>query len=539
MKLCKTNGTLSPNFLDSKVRWCAFLLFAAGIPAVLATQLQAEPAKQDITDQGITTAVDRDLIQESGLDSQELDVSSSDGIVTLAGTVDNLLVKVRAIRIAESIRGVRGVIDRMTVTVLPRPDESVRKDIISALEQDPATASYKLAVTVDGPVATLTGSVSSNAEKQLAARLVMGVRGVGEVRNQIAIKYSTMRTNQEISNDITARLQWDVWIDGDLIKPIVKDGAVQLTGVIGSAISRSRAIDDAWVAGVTAVDGDKLQVEPRDSNGPHKEHEDAARSDSQIKQALQTALLLDPRVSSSLPDVTVEGGGVILAGNVGNLKAANSAVQDAKNIVGVWRVDNLLKVRPPELRTDVEMEKELKAALTWDPMLDSESISVSVKNHVARLSGSVASKFQRAEAQDVASRTKGIVSVLNTLKAEADPSNSYFVDISNDGYGEWPYYSYSTDPFYSPWVANSGLYQSRWPMSDQQIESSIRRRLFWSPFVERKDIQVSVKERVATLTGKVATRIGWSEAGKDATSGGATAVVNDIRIVQSAWWWSW
>jgi osmotically-inducible protein OsmY len=43
----------------------------------------------------------------------------------------------------------------------------------------------------------------------------------------------------------------DVWINGDLITPEVKDGQVTLTGTIGSAISKSRAYDDAWVNGVT------------------------------------------------------------------------------------------------------------------------------------------------------------------------------------------------------------------------------------------------------------------------------------------------
>jgi len=68
----------------------------------------------------------------------------------------------------------------------------------------------------------------------------------------------------------------------------------------------------------------------------------------------------------------------ILAGAVGNLKAIAAAEQDAKNIVGVWRIDNLLKVRPRQRKTDDDMEKQLKAALSWDSLLDRSNIEVAV-----------------------------------------------------------------------------------------------------------------------------------------------------------------
>jgi osmotically-inducible protein OsmY len=51
----------------------------------------------------------------------------------------------------------------------------------------------------------------------------------------------------------------------------------------------------------------------------------------------------------------------------------------------------------------------LKAALSWDPLLDSSTIDVAVINRTAYLSGAVDSSFQKAEAQDVASRIKGSV----------------------------------------------------------------------------------------------------------------------------------
>ena len=205
------------------------------------------------------------------------------------------------------------------------------------------------------------------------------------------------RTDPEITADVKARLQWDIWINGGLVNASAKDGKVTLTGTVGSAISKSRAADDAWVNGVTSVDDSALKVDPNARQDANRKLETAIKSDSEIKQAVDAALRLDPRVTVFSPDVTVEGGVVILGGGVGNLKAKTAAEQDARNIVGVWRVDNLLKVRPKEWPSDSQMEKQLKAALLWDPLLHSSTIEAAVINHVAYLSGAVDSSLQKAE----------------------------------------------------------------------------------------------------------------------------------------------
>ena len=376
-------------------RWSAILLIAAGTQNLVLPPLQAATPKKEITDNGITSAVEAGFKLEKGVFPNDVDVSTSQGIVTLSGSAANLLAKERAVKIAESIRGVRGVIDRITVTPVSRPDEDIRKDILTALLQDPATESYQVPVSVHDAVVTLTGSVGSYAEKQLAARIAKGVKGVKEVRNDVTINYLAKRTDPEIAAGVKSRLQWDIWINGGLVNPVVKDGKVTLTGTIGSVISKWRAFEDAWVNGVTSVDDSGLKIQPGAGNGARRKFKDAVSSDSEIKQAVQAALRLDPRVSAFSPEVTVEDGGVILGGTVGNLKAKTSAAQDAKNIVGVWRVDNLLKVRLTGRTTDAETEKQLKAALSWDPLLDSSTIDVAVNNRTAYLSGAVESNFQR------------------------------------------------------------------------------------------------------------------------------------------------
>jgi osmotically-inducible protein OsmY len=497
-------------------RCSVLLLLAAGVQTLVGLPLQAATSKMRIPDSGITSAVEKGLIFDKGVSANGVDVSTREGIVTLSGSVGNLLAKDRVAKIAESIRGVRGVIDRTTVTPVSRPDDDIRKDILSALRQDPATESYRVAVSVQNAVATLTGSVGSYAEKQLAARVAKGVKGLKGIHNDIKINYAATRSDPEISADIKARLKWDVWINGGRIEPVVKDGIVTLLGTVGSAISKSRAYDDAWVNGVFFVDDSGLKVEPNARRVAHREFKYAVPSDSEIKKAVLVALHLDPRVSVFSPEVTVEDGVVILGGKVDNIKAKAAAGQDAKEILAVWRVDNLLKVRLKQWPSDAEMQRQLKAALKWDPLLDNSTIDAAVINQTAYLSGEVDSNLQKAEAQDVARRIKGVIEVRNHLKVQPEFSVGYY---------DWPYYSYDQPPNFV-----SETYGPQPFLSDKQIKKNIEDALFWSPFVHRNDIKVSVDGGVATLTGTVGTWIGYEEADKDAHKGGASAVRDRLNV---------
>jgi osmotically-inducible protein OsmY len=510
-------------------QWLTMLLILEGAQLPLMRSVHAATTPKVITDHGITSAVERGLVFEKGVFPSRVDVSTSEGIVTLSGAVSNLLAKERAVKIAESIQGVRGAIDRITVTPVTRADADIRKDIQAALRQDPATTTYRVEVSVKNAMATLSGTVGSYTELQLAARIAKGVKGIKEIRNDLRINYLAKRTDLQIAADVRTRLQWDIWINGELIGSSAKDGKVTLTGTVGSALSRSRAFDDAWVNGVMSVDDSSVKVEPSLRDGGQRQLKYAMRSDSEIKQAVQAALGFDPRVVAFSPDVNVESGIVILGGTVGNLKAKASAEQDVRNTAGVLGIENLLKVRPNSQSTDAEMKEQLKAVLLWDPLLDSSTIDVAVVDHVAYLSGSVASNYQKGEVQDVASRTKGVISVFNHLKVEPEFALSYYAWPDYFGYG-WPYYDQS--PYYISEVFGPQAF-----LSDGIIKRNIEDGFFWSPFVHSKDIKVSVDGGIATLTGTVGTWIGWGEADKDARRSGATNVLNRVKVKEGYWRW--
>jgi osmotically-inducible protein OsmY len=68
------------------------------------------------------------------------------------------------------------------------------------------------------------------------------------------------------------------------------------------------------------------------------------------------------------------------------------------------------------MRSDSEIEKNVKAELEWDPDLDATDIAVSVKDGVVTLTGFVKSYTDRYEAEIAAKRVAGVVAVANDIE---------------------------------------------------------------------------------------------------------------------------
>jgi len=446
-------------------------------------------AAQDIDDNDITWAIESDLMIDPTVTSDAVDVNTVDGIVTLSGTVDNMLAKERAVKIAETIKGVRAVIDRLNVRPTGKSDQDIRNDLVWALANDPATELYEITVNVDAGTVTLTGEVDSWQEKELAGQVAKGVAGVRGVENKITWDYVRDRLDTEIESEIERALESSVWIDDALIDISVNDGNVKLTGTVGSSAEKRRAYSKAWVAGVRSVDDSGLKVEWWARDSMRRESKYASKSAEQIEKSVKDALKYDPRVLSFDVGVDAVGGSVTLTGNVDNLMAKKAAERDAKNTVGVYRVTNLVKVRPTLTKTDATVAGDVRHAFRVDPLIERADVHIDLRNGRVYLYGRVDSQYERQHAQDVAARQVGVIDVENRLII-----------------GDW-----------------------KWK-PDWEIEQDIESQLFWSLFVDSDDINVTVDDGVATLKGEVST---WSEqdaAIANAYEGGAKRVISELDI---------
>ena len=493
-------------------KWATWQLLTAVALVTVSLSASAKPAEKLISnDSAITSAVESYLRFEMIPFPNNLDMNTSRGIVTLSGSVNNILDKRRAVQIAESVRGVLGVVDLISVTPEIRPDEDFRKDILMALLNDPATTSYQVAVSVKDGVVSLTGKVGCLAESKLAQRVAETVAGVKGTRNELTMNYPSKRTDAEISADVQSSLHWDICLDGLPMQVTVQNDRVTLAGTVDSATQKTRANEDAAVNGVLAVDDSGLKVVPtfHDRLLPRSEH--GNRTEPEIAHAIRLALHNDPRVSAfdRTISVTVEDHTAILHGSVENLEAKSSASRDAFDIVGVVWVDNELAVRTDmNLPSDKEVDKGLQSALHWDPALRGANIQTLVVGHIAYLNGTVDSLSQKAETYDVASRIRGILEIRNYLTLLNEPETFFYAQPIND------FESFGLSPY----------------RSDAQIKTGIERAFFWSPFVPRNEITVQVEGGVARLTGMVGSWIGYEEADRDAHEGGAKKVINELYV---------
>jgi len=446
---------------------------------------------RQILDIDISLAIESEIMNDDAVDANLVDIKTQQGVVTLTGSVDHILARERAEKIAENVVGVRAIVNR--ITVMPRlfsTDIELQEAVENALILDPAADSYEVAVTVQKGVVTLTGTVDSWQERRLCETVSKGVPGIVDVKNNITAVHKSIRSDREIQEEIEAMLKNDVRVDDQLLHVRVENGEATLSGAVGSLAEKNRATADAYVAGVRLVKNDDLQVEWWARNKMRRLDAVVMRTDEQIKKAVKDAFRYDPRVLSFNPQVRVNNGKVVLVGVVDNLSAKRAAEEDARNVIGVWHVKNYLKVRPDNIPADNVLEERVAQAFRDNPWLNHLSIQINALTGWVYLYGEVTTSFAKKEAELVAEGVKGVTRVINYIT---------YTD-------EWS------------WKA------------DQEIREDVKSELFWSPFVDEDQVNVTVFDGVVTLNGNVET---WSEreaAEQNAREGGAKKVINNLTV---------
>jgi osmotically-inducible protein OsmY len=210
---------------------------------------------------------------------------------------------------------------------------------------------------------------------------------------------------------------------------------------------------------------------------------------SAIEKSIQTALEDDPRVQPFHLHMLMEDHQATLSGIVDNLRAKKAAGQDAVNTWGVSEVQNYIKVRPVQRWKDANLAQRVRDTMRQDPYLADDEIRVYVRHGVVYLTGGTASRFERLRAEDVATRIRGVVDVRNQII----PS-----------YGQPP-------------------------KSDREMKADILTYFLWDPRADR-DVHLSVKDGMATLTGSISSWTAREAAEKHAYDGGARNVFNDLII---------
>lgn len=220
------------------------LLGLLGTTAILSQR--PARAQETPTDERITRTIRTRLAAATELPASQVNVRTEDGIVTLSGSVDNLLVAERVVRVASEVRGVRSIIDRFSVEATGLPDATVEALVREVLAHDPLVSTWDVGATVEEGTVTLSGEVDSWHQREEAGAVARGVRGVQSVKNELTVRRDTERSAEPITDEVVAEqidraLLRSPIVEGSAVTVRVNEGRAVLEGTVDSFYARSEA----------------------------------------------------------------------------------------------------------------------------------------------------------------------------------------------------------------------------------------------------------------------------------------------------------
>lgn len=188
-----------------------------------------------MSEQRIKKDVVAQLYWDPRVDAAKIQVEVRGGKIFLSGMVPTYSARRAATMACLKIEGVRYVQNEITVVSAPAmvpEDEEVRSAIHSHLEWNPEIDADYIRVFVDSGQVVLKGTVDSYWSRILAENLAVGVRGVTEVNNELALVTSDSYEDAVIAGDILAALERDVRVEENSVEVAVQDGVVTLSGTV-------------------------------------------------------------------------------------------------------------------------------------------------------------------------------------------------------------------------------------------------------------------------------------------------------------------
>jgi osmotically-inducible protein OsmY len=212
-------------------------------------------------------------------------------------------------------------------------DRKLQSDILAELEWEPSLNAAHIGVAVDQGVATLSGQVSSMAEKhaaELAARRVRGVRAIAQ-EIDVRLPFGGNRTDADIAAGVLARLGWQSALPANAIQIEVEKGNVTLLGVVEWQFQKEVASRDAReVRGVRMVIN-RIELKP-------------AAKPVDVKQRIEQSLKRNAELEAAHISVAADGAVVTLTGRVNSWYERQVAEQAAWRAPGVASVANEIVV---------------------------------------------------------------------------------------------------------------------------------------------------------------------------------------------------
>ena len=222
--------------------------------------------------------------------------------------------------------------------VFAQSDSEIQASVQKALS---ASRFRGIQVSVQGGVATLTGTVDLVATRLNADQKVHHVKGVNAVSNEIQVAGAEI-SDQQLQEKLQKAITYDLWgnvpVQFQAITVQVQNGVATVSGHAAGPVAAADALAVVeYTKGVRDVI-DNIQVDPVSPN------------DDRIRVATFRAVYGYPLLNQYLLDpakpirIQVQNGHVTLYGTVANQAEKNAAGIQANTVPGVFSVTNNLQV---------------------------------------------------------------------------------------------------------------------------------------------------------------------------------------------------
>jgi len=198
---------------------------------------------------------------EPRVDSADIGVAVTDGVVTLSGFVKSYAEKLAAEKAARRVAGVKAIAEEIKVRFASDPktsDAEIARRILDVFAWNVMIPDDKILVKVEHGWVVLTGTVDWFYQSEAAKKAAGQIGGVVGVSNQIELR--KMPTTGDVRERIMSAFKRGADIDAALVTVATDGGKVTLGGRVKALHERRLAEQAAWsTPGVTEVE-DRILV---------------------------------------------------------------------------------------------------------------------------------------------------------------------------------------------------------------------------------------------------------------------------------------
>lgn len=213
-----------------------------------------------------------------------------------------------------------------------KTNAELQRDVVAELAYEPMIDAAQIGVIAKDGIVTLTGTVESYAQKLAASEAAERVSGVRAVVEEMHVELPCLhhRADEDLGRAALNALKWDTRIPDERLKLRVNHGWITLQGTVDHRYQREAA--EQVIRNLVGVRHIENQIEVKPAITPYD-----------IKTRVETALR---RMAPSEPHISVDvqGGTIILRGNVQSQAERKQAEREAWSAPGVSKVEDHLTI---------------------------------------------------------------------------------------------------------------------------------------------------------------------------------------------------